>query len=91
MASRRIVETNADIAAVVGQRSVNWKSLTEPAILPLTTDYFPSPAELTSDFVTGSYSVTLPDADSSTPPPSSSVTTLAKPYSMPARSPNSLR
>jgi Vacuolar membrane-associated protein Iml1, N-terminal domain/Domain found in Dishevelled, Egl-10, and Pleckstrin (DEP) len=28
----------------------NWTSLVEPAALPLTTDYFPTPAELLSDF-----------------------------------------
>lgn len=38
----------------------NWKSLCEPAVLPLTTDYFPTPTELASGFAQTQYSVLLP-------------------------------
>lgn len=38
----------------------NWKSLTSPAILPLTTDYFPSPKDLHSCYNESFYTLTLP-------------------------------
>ena len=34
---------------VVGEGGLNWKSLSTPAVLPLTTDYVPSANELRSD------------------------------------------
>lgn len=38
----------------------NWKSLTSPAILPLTTDYFPSPKDLHTCYNESFYTLTLP-------------------------------
>jgi hypothetical protein len=38
----------------------NWKSLVTPAILPLTTDYFPSPKELRDSYAESFYTLTLP-------------------------------
>lgn len=40
----------------------NWKSLTTPAILPLTSDYFPSPNELRSSYSESFYTLTLPSS-----------------------------
>ena len=37
----------------------NWKSLTAPAILPLSIDYFPPPEEIDHHFTTGFHNVTL--------------------------------
>jgi len=37
---------------------VDWKSLTIPASLPLTTDYFPSKASLINDFSVNEYELT---------------------------------
>ncbi len=39
----------------VKQTGVDWKSLTIPASLPLTTDYFPSDASLIKDYVVNFY------------------------------------
>lgn len=39
---------------------VDWKSLTIPACLPLTTDYFPDERSLETDYVVSDYSL-LPD------------------------------
>lgn len=39
---------------------VDWKSLTIPACLPLTTDYFPDERSLVSDYLVSDYSL-LPD------------------------------
>jgi hypothetical protein len=41
----------------------NWKSLTSPAILPLTTDYQPSPKELYTSYHESFYTLTLPSTD----------------------------
>lgn len=41
---------------------VDWKSLTTPACLPLTTDYFPDRQGLQNDFKEGCYDL-LPEAD----------------------------
>lgn len=38
----------------------NWMSLVTPAILPLTTDYFPSPKELRDSYTESFYTLTLP-------------------------------
>lgn len=38
----------------------NWKSLVTPAILPLTTDYFPSPKDLRDSYTESFYTLTLP-------------------------------
>jgi len=43
---------------------INWKSLCQPAILPLTTDFFPSEESLRDDFLFNTYSVTLGALDS---------------------------
>ena len=40
-----------------------WKSLCEPAILPLTTMHFPSPRELVRDFEVNTYPVKLKDSE----------------------------
>ncbi|XP_053383864.1 GATOR complex protein Iml1-like [Mercenaria mercenaria] len=40
--------------------SVDWKSLTMPASLPITTDYFPDNISLQNDYVVSDYSL-LPD------------------------------
>ena len=34
---------------------VDWKSLTIPASLPITTDYFPDPVSLVNDYVVNEY------------------------------------
>ena len=39
---------------------VDWKSLTIPASLPITTDYFPDKKSLDYDYVVADYSL-LPD------------------------------
>lgn len=36
---------------------VDWKSLTMPACLPLTTDFFPSKTSLQNDYVIGEYTI----------------------------------
>lgn len=36
---------------------VDWKSLTMPACLPLTTDFFPSQTSLQNDYVIGEYTI----------------------------------
>lgn len=36
---------------------VDWKSLTMPACLPLTTDFFPSKTSLQNDYVIGEYNI----------------------------------
>ncbi|XP_063081976.1 GATOR1 complex protein DEPDC5 isoform X13 [Cavia porcellus] len=41
---------------------VDWKSLTTPACLPLTTDYFPDRQGLQNDYTEGCYDL-LPEAD----------------------------
>ena len=45
---------------------VNWMSLCQPAILPLTTDFFPSEDALRDDFLFNTYSVSLLALDSAT-------------------------
>ena len=42
----------------------NWKSLTSPAILPLTTDDFPSERDLKLLYVQSFYTLTLPERGS---------------------------
>jgi hypothetical protein len=41
---------------------VDWKSLTTPACLPLTTDYVPDRQGLQNDYTEGCYDL-LPEAD----------------------------
>jgi len=36
---------------------VDWKSLTIPASLPITTDYFPDKVSLQNDYVLSEYSL----------------------------------
>ena len=43
--------------------SINWRSLCQPAILPLTTDFFPSEAELRDDYLFSHYTVSLDALD----------------------------
>ncbi|RLN93174.1 hypothetical protein BBJ28_00009584 [Nothophytophthora sp. Chile5] len=43
-------------------RGPNWTSLTSPAVLPLTTDYFPAPKELHQRYTEAFYTLTLPTA-----------------------------
>ncbi|CAI5743226.1 unnamed protein product [Hyaloperonospora brassicae] len=45
----------------------NWTSLTSPAILPLTTDHFPSPQELRQGYSEAFYTLTLPTTAIQTP------------------------
>ncbi|KAE9308466.1 hypothetical protein PF008_g20961 [Phytophthora fragariae] len=45
----------------------NWTSLTSPAILPLTTDHFPSPQELRQGYTEAFYTVTIPTTATQTP------------------------
>lgn len=40
---------------------VDWKSLTIPACLPITTDYFPDQRSLHNDYVVSDYTL-LPDS-----------------------------
>lgn len=40
---------------------VDWKSLTIPACLPITTDYFPDQRSLNNDYVVSDYTL-LPDS-----------------------------
>jgi hypothetical protein len=40
-----------------------WKSLCQPAILPLTTDYLPSREVLEKNYTESFYTLTLPDSD----------------------------
>ena len=42
---------------------VNWNSLTQPAILPITSDFFPTEQELRDDFLFNHYVVTLDALD----------------------------
>uniref|UniRef100_K3X4M7 Uncharacterized protein n=1 Tax=Globisporangium ultimum (strain ATCC 200006 / CBS 805.95 / DAOM BR144) TaxID=431595 RepID=K3X4M7_GLOUD len=46
----------------------NWKSLTSPAILPLTTDYYPSAKDLRTSYTESFYTLTLPSMMSETVP-----------------------
>lgn len=46
----------------------NWKSLTSPAILPLTTDYYPSAKDLHTSYTESFYTLTLPSMQSETVP-----------------------
>lgn len=41
----------------------NWKSLTAPAILPISIDYFPNQEEIDREFTFSSYNVTLSEFD----------------------------
>jgi len=43
----------------------NWKSLTFPAILPISIDYFPSQQEVDHNFTFGMYNVTLSEFENS--------------------------
>ncbi|KAH7479887.1 DEP domain-containing protein [Phytophthora ramorum] len=45
----------------------NWTSLTSPAILPLTTDHFPSPQELRQRYTEAFYTLTIPTAATQAP------------------------
>lgn len=52
--------TNRPIVLFSGGLGVDWKSLTIPACLPLTTDYFPDERSLQVDYLVSDYSL-LPD------------------------------
>jgi len=45
----------------------NWTSLTSPAILPLTTDHFPSPLELRQGYTEAFYTLTIPTTATQSP------------------------
>lgn len=47
--------------ALISTTGVDWKSLTIPACLPITTDYFPDKRALQIDYVVSLYSL-LPDS-----------------------------
>ncbi|KAG8597092.1 hypothetical protein GDO81_002161 [Engystomops pustulosus] len=59
MNGQRIHSTVPGFCCTVG---VDWKSLTTPACLPLTTDYFPDRQSLQNDYTEGCYDL-LPEAD----------------------------
>ncbi|KAK2714585.1 GATOR complex protein Iml1-like isoform X3 [Artemia franciscana] len=42
---------------------VDWKSLTTPACLPITTDYFPDSASLQKDYVVSDYTISPDDVN----------------------------
>ncbi len=48
-------------AAAAPQTGVDWKSLTIPASLPITTDYFPDPLSLVNDYVVNEYELVPED------------------------------
>ena len=50
-----LLATNVNVA--------KWKSLCEPAILPLTTMHFPSPRELVRDFEVNTYPLKIEDSE----------------------------
>lgn len=54
---RSILHAMYDERQIVG---VDWKSLTIPACLPITTDYFPDKRSLHNDYVISDYTL-LPD------------------------------
>lgn len=45
------------------QNMLKWKSLCFPALLPLTSDFFPTSKELQAHYTESFYSVTLPERD----------------------------
>ena len=49
---------NAIMCSII--KGVDWKSLTIPASLPITTDYLPDAVSLHNDYVVSDYSL-LPD------------------------------
>jgi DEP domain-containing protein 5 len=51
---------NANINELSVYSGVDWKSLTIPACLPITTDYFPDKRSLNNDYVWSNYTL-LPD------------------------------
>ena len=42
---------------------MDWKSLTTPACLPITTDYFPDSASLQKDYVVSDYTISPDDVN----------------------------
>ena len=50
--------------ASVQRTGTDWQSLTEPACLPITCDYFPSDSELSQDFVEHPFTVVVSALDS---------------------------
>ncbi|TDH65607.1 hypothetical protein CCR75_003923 [Bremia lactucae] len=48
-------------------RGPNWQSLTLPAILPLTTDHFPSTQELNQGYTEAFYTLTIPTTATQSP------------------------
>ncbi|KAL5478011.1 hypothetical protein EMCRGX_G024886 [Ephydatia muelleri] len=51
--------------ASVKRTGTDWQSLTEPASLPITCDYFPSNSDLSHDFVEHPFTVVVSTLDSS--------------------------
>lgn len=66
------IGANAEKDHQLGDKAIhlgpNWKSLTSPAILPLTTDYYPSAKELRTSYTESFYTLTLPSMLSETVP-----------------------
>ena len=52
--------SGASLETLLASFLPNWKSLVEPAIMPLTTDFLPSPQELRANFAETVYSLVLP-------------------------------
>lgn len=53
--------TNSSNPTFLTNTGVDWKSLTIPACLPITTDYFPDQRSLNNDYVVSDYTL-LPDS-----------------------------
>lgn len=53
-------EEEENLESVLQSFVPNWKSLCEPAVMPLTTDFLPSQSELQTHFAETVYSVVLP-------------------------------
>ena len=49
--------TSENIWSANQQSGVDWKSLTIPASLPITTDYFPDPVSLVKDYFVNEYEI----------------------------------
>lgn len=57
------IRPNEDAKYRLVQNMLKWKSLCFPALLPLTSDFFPTTKELTAHYTESLYSVTLPERD----------------------------
>uniref|UniRef100_K3W9W3 Uncharacterized protein n=1 Tax=Globisporangium ultimum (strain ATCC 200006 / CBS 805.95 / DAOM BR144) TaxID=431595 RepID=K3W9W3_GLOUD len=57
------IRPNEDAKYRLVQNMLKWKSLCFPALLPLTSDFFPTSKELQAHYTESFYSVTLPERD----------------------------